>query len=100
VGFYHGFATAVFVPVTEATIAERFPSQRGERIALLNSATGLGRTIAPITGGLILTLTGSNYHTVYVAVGLAGSVTFLLAFSLLAEKKQQSYDQLIQKTQL
>lgn len=92
VRFYHGFATAVFVPVTEATIAERFPSQRGERIALLNSATGLGRTIAPMIGGLILTLTGSNYHTVYVAVGLAGSAAFLLAFRLLAEKKQQSYE--------
>ena len=51
VRFYHGFATAVFVPVTEATVAERFPSKRGERISILNSATGVGRTVAPTLGG-------------------------------------------------
>ena len=27
VRFYHGFATAIFIPVTEATLAELFPDQ-------------------------------------------------------------------------
>ena len=72
VRFYHGFATAIFVPVTEATIAERFPTKRGERIGLLNSATGLGRTIAPVIGGLILTFTSNSYDIVYLSVGIAG----------------------------
>lgn len=88
VRFYHGFATAIFVPVTEATIVERFPTKRGERIALLNSATGFGRSIAPIAGGLILTLTLNNYHMLYLAVGLAGATAFLLTFLLLTEKKR------------
>jgi MFS family permease len=88
VRFYHGFATAIFVPVTEATIAERFPTKRGERIGLLNSATGLGRTIAPVIGGLILTLTSNTYHIVYLSVGIAGATSFLLTFLLLTEKKQ------------
>ena len=47
VRFFHGFATATFVPVTETLIAERYPSKRGERISLLNSATGIGRVAAP-----------------------------------------------------
>jgi MFS family permease len=29
VRFYHGFATAIFVPVVEAAIAELFPTKRG-----------------------------------------------------------------------
>jgi len=33
VRFYHGFATAIFIPVARATIAEYFPSKRGERIS-------------------------------------------------------------------
>ncbi len=88
VRFYHGFATAIFVPVTEATIAERFPTKRGERIGLLNSATGLGRTIAPVIGGLILTFTSNSYDMVYLSVGIAGATSFLLTFLLLTEKKQ------------
>ena len=92
VRFYHGFATAIFVPVTEATIAERFPTRRGERIALLNSATGVGRTIAPVIGGLILTLTSNSYHMVYLSVGIAGATSFLLTFLLLTEKKQHTLE--------
>ena len=47
VRFYHGFATAIFVPVAEATIAEQYPTKRGERISDFNSATYVGRGIAP-----------------------------------------------------
>jgi MFS family permease len=93
VRFYHGFATAVFVPVTEATIAERFPTKRGERISILNSATGVGRMAAPILGGAILTLFTTNnvivhggYVALYLAVGVAGVTAFILAFSLLQEE--------------
>ena len=49
--FYHGFATAMFVPVAEAAIAERFSAKRGERMAAFNSATYIGRGIAPFLGG-------------------------------------------------
>ncbi len=88
VRFYHGFATAVFVPVTEATVAEQFPTKRGERISILNSVTGVGRTLAPVLGGAILALTSSGFHAVYLAVGVAGVTTFVLAFLLLTEKKK------------
>jgi MFS family permease len=90
VRFFHGFATATFVPVTETLIAERYPSKRGERISLLNSATGIGRVAAPILGGSILALTNFGYNTLYLAVGIAGTTTFILTF-FLREKTKKSY---------
>jgi MFS family permease len=88
VRFYHGFATAIFVPVTEATVAELFPTKRGERISILNSITGVGRTLAPLLGGAILALTNNGFHALYLAVGVAGVTAFVLAFLLITEKKR------------
>ena len=92
VRFYHGFATAVFVPVTEATVAERYPQKRGERISILNSATGIGRMAAPTLGGVILALTNNGFHALYLGVGVAGVTSFILAFLLLTEKKAVKAD--------
>jgi len=50
VRFYHGFATATFVPIAEASIAELFPTKRGERISLFTAATYIGRFTAPLLG--------------------------------------------------
>ncbi len=101
VRFYHGFATAIFVPVTEATVAELFPTKREERISILNSATGIGRTIAPILGGAILTAGGTilmpanyNYDGLYLAVAIAGVTTFVLSFLLLTESKSRPRQEL------
>ena len=96
VRFYHGFATAIFVPVAEASVAELFPSQRGERISLFTSATYVGRSIAPFLGGYILFSTATsanplhNYHAMYLAVAAAGLVAFVLALLFLAESKPQA----------
>jgi len=92
VRFYHGFATAVFVPVTEAIIAERFPMKRGERISLFSSATAVGRAAAPFLGGYILYLTNYGYSTLYLAVGIAGVSAFVLTFLLFTEKKSPKAD--------
>ncbi|MCK4669165.1 MFS transporter, partial [Candidatus Bathyarchaeota archaeon] len=53
VRFYHGFATAIFVPVVQASIVELFPTKRGERISLFSSATYVGRGIAPFLGACV-----------------------------------------------
>jgi DHA1 family multidrug resistance protein-like MFS transporter len=87
VRFFHGFATGVFVPVAEATVAERFPTKRGERISIFSSATAVGRALAPFLGGSILFLTNYGYSTLYLAVGIAGVTTFILTFLLFVEKK-------------
>ena len=85
--FYHGFATAIFVPVAEASIATLFPTKRGERISLFNSATAVGRALAPILGGYILFATNQSFFTLYVSVGIAGVTAFVIALLFLAEKR-------------
>jgi MFS family permease len=87
VRFYHGFATAIFVPVAEASIAELFPTKRGERISLFSSATNVGRVIAPALGGYILFAT-NNFHTLYLCVAIAGVTALVMALPFLKERKQ------------
>jgi len=91
VRFYHGFATAIFVPVAQATIAEQFQAKRGERISLFSSATAVGRGIAPFLGGYILFATDYSYRTLYLAVGLAGAVVLVTALLFLAERKNLAF---------
>ncbi len=87
VRFYHGFATAIFMPVAEATIATLFPTKRGERMSLFNSATAVGRAMAPFIGGSILFATNQSFFTLYVAVGIAGVTAFVIALLFLVEKR-------------
>jgi MFS family permease len=87
VRFYHGFATAIFVPVAEATVAEQYPAKKGERISAFNSATYIGRGIAPFLGGAILFVTNYGFHTLYLAVGIAGVTSFIIALLLLTKTK-------------
>jgi MFS family permease len=93
VRFYHGFATAIFVPVAEASVAELFPSKRGERISLFSSATYVGRVIAPTLGGYILFTTTDNFHTLYLAVAVAGVTALIMALPFLMERKQPKITQ-------
>jgi MFS family permease len=87
VRFYHGFATAIFIPVAEATLAERFPTKKGERISAFNSVTYVGRGVAPFLGGSILFVTNYGFHTLYLAVAIAGVTSFVMALFLLSENK-------------
>ena len=88
VRFYHGFATSIFVPVTNAFVAELFPTRKAERISLFSSVTVVGRTIAPFLGGYILFVTNYGFHQLYLAVGVAGVTAFVTALLLLKEKPQ------------
>jgi MFS family permease len=93
VRFYHGFATAIFVPVAEASIAELFPTKRGERISIFTAATYIGRLTAPLLGAYILVVTNTglpykNFHELYLAVAVAGVTAFIMALPILAEKRQ------------
>jgi MFS family permease len=54
VRFFHGTATAILVPVISAVISERFPENKGAMLGQFSSATLLGRTIAPLVGGIII----------------------------------------------
>jgi DHA1 family multidrug resistance protein-like MFS transporter len=87
VRFYHGFATAIFVPVAEASVAELYPTKRGERISIFNSAMSVGRALAPFLGGYILFATASSYFSLYLAVGVAGVTALVIAVVFLAENR-------------
>jgi MFS family permease len=87
VRFYHGFATAIFVPVAEASIALLYPAKRGERMSLFSSVSSVGRALAPFLGGYLLFATSESFFTLYVAVGIAGVTSLAIALLFLAEKK-------------
>jgi MFS family permease len=85
VRFYHGFATAIFVPVARAALAERYPKRRGERISTFTSATIVGRGVAPFIGGFVLSITVWDYRMLYLAVGLAGITALITGVILLRQ---------------
>jgi MFS family permease len=93
VRFYHGFATAIFVPVAQASVAELFPTKRGERISLFSSATHVGRLIAPALGGYILFVTTDNFHVLYLSVAVAGVTALIMGLSFLTGRKQPTVTQ-------
>ena len=89
VRFYHGFATAIFGPVANATIVDSFPRKKAERLSLFSSFTIVGRSMAPFLGGAILILTSSNFQYVYWVVGAFG-VSALIAILSLFRKENTS----------
>ena len=89
VRFYHGFATAIFVPVARAALAEQYPGRKGEKISAFTSATLVGRSIAPFVGGFILSLTLWNYHMLYLAVGFAGIIALVMGFMLFKQMGEE-----------
>ena len=81
VRFYHGFATAVFMPVAMASVADRYgPEQRGEKLALYSSATMVGRFTAPFFGGTLLFV--ANFSSVYLACAITGIVALVMSAAI------------------
>jgi len=83
VRFFHGTATAILGPVISAVIAERFPESKGAMLGQYSSATLIGRTIAPLAGGIIISSCILYpglvpYHMVYVAAALAAVPVLIL----------------------
>jgi len=81
--FFHGAATAILGPVVSAIIAERFSGSRGEKLGTYASATLVGRTLAPLAGGIIITafLFAPGllaYRMVYICAALAALPVFVL----------------------
>lgn len=76
--FYHGFSTAIFVPVAMAAIAGSYPEKKGKYISSFSSITLVGRFLAPLTGGLILFVTNYFYYGVYLGCACSGIIALLL----------------------
>jgi MFS family permease len=84
--FYHGFATAIFVPVANAAIVDLFPTTKGARISTFSSMTLVGRGIAPFLGGYVLLVTNNNFGDLYLAVAVAGVTTLIVGLPFLLKR--------------
>lgn len=88
--FYHGFSTAIFVPVATAAIAETYPEKKGKYISSFSSITLVGRFIAPLTGGVILYITSYYYYGVYLGCACSATIALILALYLYRSRHQHS----------
>ena len=91
VRFFHGMATAILGPVVSALIAERFSSTKGERIGQYSSSTLYGRTLAPLFGGMLISLFVMvpglfRYQAVYCAAFVSGFIVFILILRIREEE--------------
>ena len=85
VRFFHGMATAILGPVVSAMIAERFPEKKGEMLGQYSSATLIGRTLAPLVGGALISFFIFYpglipYKIVYLAAAIAAIPVVILTF--------------------
>ncbi len=93
VRFFHGTATAILGPVISATIAGRFPDRKGEMLGQYSSATLIGRTLAPLAGGIIISFFAFSpglvpYRIVYLAA--AAAAVPVVALTLAYREEGQS----------
>lgn len=84
--FYHGLATAIFVPVSMALVSDLFQKERGEKIGWFSTSTLVGRFMAPLIGGTIIAVLLFNpaisYKVVYLVCGAAGAVVLFLSLKI------------------
>jgi len=79
VRFYHGFATAMFMPVATAAVADRFaPAKRGEALGTFSSFSMVGRFSAPFLGGALLYYT--TFSSLYLTIGVSAAIALALSF--------------------
>ena len=88
--FFHGTATAILGPVIAATIVVRFAGRKGEVLGQYSSATLIGRTLAPLSGGAIISFFAVYpglipYRAVYIAAAVAAVPVLALILLYLEE---------------
>ena len=103
VRFYHGMATAAFIPVAMALVSDLFQKERGEKIGWFSTSTLVGRFLAPVVGGSIIGALifnpGLSFKAVYLVCGLTGVIALLLILRIPdhheGPKKSQSWKETI-----
>ncbi|MEJ5377398.1 MAG: MFS transporter [bacterium] len=90
VRFFHGFATAVYGPVSMAVIADVAGTRRGEMLSWFSSLTITGNLMGAPVGGLLLYGLASSgapgieeFHAVYLLSGVLGVGSLLLGLKFL-----------------
>ncbi len=102
VRFFHGFATAVYGPVSMAVIADVAGSRKGEMLSLFSSLTITGNLLGAPVGGLLLyglAQSGApgfeEFHMVYLLSGVMGVASLLLGLRFIrGEETRRGADDL------
>ncbi len=88
VRFLHGIATAILGPVAVAMIVGEYTQSKGEKLGFYSSATLVGRALAPLIGGFIISYFANplipimNYKYVYLAAFMLAIPVFILVLLL------------------
>jgi MFS family permease len=86
VRFYHGMATATFIPVAMALVSDLFREERGEKMGWFSTSTLFGRFMAPMVGGALIGALifnpGLSFKAVYLVCGITGLIALLLALQI------------------
>ena len=95
VRFYHGLATAIFMPVAMAFVSDLHEEAKGEKLGWFSTATLLGRFLAPLAGGALLGFLGSSsdqaYTSIYFLCLVGGA--FALFLTLKVPRPKNSFQQ-------
>lgn len=91
--FFHGIATAILGPIASAMIVSTYEKSKGEKLGYYSSSTLIGRALAPLIGGLIISYFANpntpliNYKYVYIAAFILAIPVFIF-ITLLKDKKK------------
>src|SRR3990170_2595220 len=92
--FIHGFATAIYGPVSMAVVIDIAGSKKGEMLSWFSSVTIIGNLLGAPVGGFILhSASGASdpsiadFHRAYIVSGFAGMMSLILALRLLKRKE-------------
>jgi MFS transporter, DHA1 family, multidrug resistance protein len=97
--FLHGLATAIYSPVAMAVVADIAGTRKGEMLSWFSSVTIIGNLLGAPLGGFILHKGAgaaspalADFRYAYLASGLAGLFSLILAVSVLRSDKSGESD--------
>jgi DHA1 family multidrug resistance protein-like MFS transporter len=102
--FLHGFATAIYGPVAMAVVMDLAGIRKGEMLSWFSSVTIIGNLVGAPVGGFILyrLATGSpalfDFQAVYLASGVAGLLSLVLALGILRGQETVARGQGLQES--
>ena len=95
VRFIHGFATAIYGPVSMAIVADVAGARKGEMLSWFSSLTIVGTLLGAPVGGYLLRAAGPGQHlgrgdflTVFLLSGLSGVMALILGLGFARRRGQ------------
>jgi MFS family permease len=91
--FFHGIATAILGPIASAIIVKAYSGSKGEKLGFYSSSTLIGRTLAPLLGGAIISFFANplisimTYKYVYIAAFVLAIPVFILILLIKDDEK-------------